>query len=67
MEVEMSESWVDFKAVKAAVSMEAVLGYYGVNVRRVNATYPRGKRPLPSHGSGAKKEKESFGVQTDQT
>jgi DNA primase len=59
----MDNQWVDFKAVKAAVSMEAVLGHYGVKVRRVNATYLRGKCPLPSHRSAGGKEKESFGVQ----
>jgi len=59
----MDNQWVDFKAVKAAVSMEAVLGHYGVRVRRVNATYLRGKCPLPSHRSAGVKEKESFGVQ----
>lgn len=61
----MDNQWVDFKAVKAAVSMEAVLGHYGVKVRRVNATYIRGKCPLPSHGSAKGKEKESFGVQVN--
>jgi DNA primase len=61
-EVMMDKQWVDFKAVKAAVSMEAALLHYGVKVRRVNATYLRGRCPLPSHSSGGAKE--SFGVQT---
>jgi DNA primase len=59
----MDNQWVDFKAVKAAVSMETVLGHYGVKVRRVNATYLRGKCPLPNHRVSGGKEKESFGVQ----
>jgi DNA primase len=59
----MENQWVDFKTVKAAVSMEAVLGHYGVKVRRVNATYLRGKCPLPTHRAAGGKDKESFGVQ----
>ena len=55
------KNWVDFREVKEAVSMEMVLAHYGVKVRRVNATYLRGKCPLPSHSS--KDSKESFGVQ----
>jgi DNA primase len=43
--------------------MEAVLGHYGVKVRRVNASYLRGKCPLPNHRAAGGKEKESFGVQ----
>jgi len=58
----MGDQWVDFKAVKAAVSMEMVLEKYGVKLRRVNETYLRGKCPLPSHTSD--KSKESFGVDT---
>jgi len=59
----MDNDWVDFKSVKEAVSMETVLGRYGVKVRKVNATYLRGKCPLPTHRSTGSKEKDSFGVQ----
>jgi DNA primase len=62
MEDEMEKNWVDFKQVKSAVSMEMVLAHYGLNLRRVNATYLRGRCPLPAHSSEASKE--SFGVQT---
>lgn len=52
----MSEAtWVDFKAVKNAVSMEAVLGRYAVKVYRVNKDHVRGKCPLPSHTSTVSK------------
>jgi len=47
----MQKKWVDFKAVKAAVSMEAVLKRYGVKVYRANKDHVRGKCPLPSHTS----------------
>lgn len=57
------ENWVDYKAVKSAVSMEMVLDRYGVAVRRVNKTYLRGQCPLPTHASDTSKE--SFGVQTE--
>jgi DNA primase len=57
------DNWVDYKEVKAAVSMEMVLDRYGVAVRRVNKTYLRGKCPLPTHASDTSKE--SFGVQTE--
>lgn len=58
----MSE-WVDFKAVKAQVGIEAVLGHYSLKLRRVNASSLRGRCPLPSHVS--KKRAESFGVNVD--
>lgn len=47
----MQKKWVDFKAVKAAVSMDAVLKRYGVKVYRANNDHVRGKCPLPSHTS----------------
>jgi DNA primase len=56
----LKENWVDYKAVKSAVSMGMVLDRYGVAVRRVNKTALRGACPLPSHG--AEGGKASFGV-----
>lgn len=56
----MESNWVDFRTVKAAVSMQQVLDHYRIRLRKVNATYLRGKCPLPMHtsqGSG-----DSFGV-----
>jgi DNA primase len=58
----MNENWVDFKAVKAAVSMEMVLARYGVKVRRSNQFYVRGPCPLPTHKTGDSNQ--SFGVNT---
>jgi DNA primase len=43
--------WVDFKGVKEKVSMETVLLYYDVRLRRVGADEFRGKCPLPTHSS----------------
>jgi DNA primase len=56
------DNWVDFKAVKAAVSMEQVLVRYSVSLRKVNATTLRGRCPLPTHGS--KDSGNSFTVNT---
>src|SRR5689334_19705013 len=58
----MPDNWVDYKEVKATVSMEMVLDRYGVAVRRVNKNYLRGRCPLPPHTSEGG---ESFGVQTE--
>jgi hypothetical protein len=55
-------TWVDFKEVKARVSMEQVLHRYSVAVRKVNAGYCRGDCPLPQHKSDGKA---TFGVNTD--
>ncbi len=54
--------WVDFKSVKAAVSIEMVLEHYSIELRKVNATNLRGTCPLPTHvgDSGT-----SFGVNTE--
>jgi len=57
----MGTNFVDFKLVKEQVSMEMVLGHYGINFRRVNQTGLRGKCPLPTHTSD--KSLESFSVQ----
>lgn len=55
----MSE-YVDFKALKVAVTVEAVAARYGMELRQVNASHKRGRCPLPSHPAGD--EKESFSV-----
>jgi len=44
--------YVDFKAVKAEVSVEAVASRYGVALRRTNGSHERGKCPLPTHPAG---------------
>lgn len=59
------ENWVDFRAVKQGVSMEMVLGRYGVELRRANKTSLRGRCPLPAHGSDHSKD--SFGVNTEKS
>jgi len=40
---------VDFKAIKARVSMVEVLARYGTDLHRINANRLRGPCPLPSH------------------
>lgn len=57
----MESKWVDFKEVKAAVSLEMVLARYNIALRRVNRESLRGACPLPSHSS---KGEQSFGVHT---
>jgi hypothetical protein len=47
----MTLTWVDFKAVKHAVSMEMALAYYGVMLRRIHGSCLRGRCPLPTHAS----------------
>lgn len=42
----MQDNWVDFKAVKSAVSMKAVLGHYGVNWLRKSGQELRGRCPI---------------------
>src|SRR3954470_17115903 len=54
----MSE-WIDFKEVKLAVSIEAIVNRYGIKLRRVNASALRGACPLPAHTS---KDGQSFCV-----
>jgi len=58
-----ASKWVDFGAVKEAVSMERVLAHYGVRLKGVSKSYLRGRCPLPAHSSESSKE--SFGVNTD--
>lgn len=47
----MTRNWVDFRAVKAGVSMEMALAHYGVVLHRVNRCHLRGRCPLPTHES----------------
>jgi DNA primase len=51
---------VDFKSLKAKVSMETVLSRYDVRLRRVGVDEFRGKCPLPTHSST--RSKDSFSV-----
>ena len=57
------KDWVDFKEVKAAVTMEMALEHYDINLRRTNKTYLRGNCPLPSHSEHGTKN--SFTVNKD--
>ena len=59
---ESKSDWVDFKTVKSAVSMEMVLGYYGIEIRKVNRSSWRGKCPLPTHTG---ESESSFNINTD--
>lgn len=54
--------YVDFKAVKAEVSVEAVASRYAVNLRRMNGSHERGKCPLPTHPAGD--DAKSFSINT---
>src|SRR5262245_44104281 len=58
----MATTWVSYEEVKAAVTLEMVLGRYGVLARRVNGICLRGKCPLPTHGS--EDTKPSFSADT---
>jgi DNA primase len=58
----MAEGFVDFRAVKERISIQAVLDHYGIKLRRANQNSLRGACPLPTHSS--EKSSESFGVQT---
>jgi DNA primase len=59
----VSSVFIDFKAMKQAVSMEMVLAHYNVRLRRVNKSYMRGKCPLPTHAASTSAD--SFGVHTE--
>jgi DNA primase len=59
----MTRNWVDFRAVKANISMEMVLAQYGIMLHRVNRCHMRGRCPLPTHAS--KNSAQSFIVNTD--
>ena len=54
----MAGIWVDYRAVKAAVSMETVLANYGIRLQRLDGEHLRGRCPLPAHTS--KSSRESF-------
>lgn len=54
----MAATWVDYRAVKAAVSMETVLANYGVRLHRLDGEHLRGRCPLPAHTS--KSSRQSF-------
>jgi DNA primase len=54
----MAGIWVDYRAVKAAVSMETVLANYGVRLHRLDGEHLRGRCPLPPHTS--KGSRQSF-------
>lgn len=54
----MKRDWVDFRAVKQAVSMEMVLASYGVRLHHLDGEHFRGRCPLPAHTS--KNSRESF-------
>lgn len=56
----MPAEWVDFKSVKAKVSMETVLSHYDIRLRRVGVGEFRGKCPLPTHSSA--RSNDSFSV-----
>ena len=58
----MTRTWVNYRSVKAAVSMEMVLANYGIHLHRLDDAYLRGRCPLPSHTS--KGSRESFIVNT---
>ncbi len=59
----MKRNWVDFRAVKAGVSMEVALAHYGVMLHRVSRCHIRGRCPLPTHAS--KNSGQSFIVNTE--
>lgn len=59
----MGEGFVDFRAIKQAVSIEQVLVRYGIELRRANQTSLRGKCPLPTHRSETSRD--SFSVAVD--
>jgi DNA primase len=47
----LADTFVDFKIVKARVSIEDVLRHHNIRLRRVNQHSLRGKCPLPTHSS----------------
>jgi DNA primase len=56
-----ASNWIDFRAVRQNVTMDAILERYGIHLRRISPEVLRGKCPLPSHSS---KSPYSFIVQT---
>ena len=59
----MNGTWVDFRAVKATISIEMALANYGVMMHRLDRCYLRGQCPLPMHQS--KSSRQSFIVNTE--
>ena len=59
----MSRGWVDYRAVKAGVSMEMALATYGIQLQRLDHCYLRGRCPLPTHQS--RTSLQSFIVNTE--
>lgn len=59
----MIHGWVDYRAVKANVSMEMALATYGIHLQRLDRVYLRGRCPLPTHQS--RSSLQSFVVNTD--
>jgi DNA primase len=59
----MSHGWVDYRAVKANVSMEMALATYGIHLQRLDRAYLRGRCPLPTHQS--RSSLQSFTVNTE--
>jgi DNA primase len=59
----MKRGWVDYRAVKAAVSMEMALANYGVLLQHVGGGCLRGRCPLPPHSSA--RSRVSFMVNTE--
>jgi hypothetical protein len=55
-------NWVDFRALKHSIGIEAVLEHYGVRLKRVHGHYLRGRCPLPTHSS--EQSRESFAAHT---
>ena len=55
-------NWLDFRALKQSLGIEAVLEHYGVRLKRVHGYYLRGRCPLPTHSS--EQSRESFAVHT---
>jgi hypothetical protein len=55
--------YVDFKALKAVATVEAVAARYGVELRQVNASHKRGRCPFPAHPAGD--DKETFSVNVE--
>ena len=45
----MSKDWVDFKAVKDAVTLEMALAHFNIALKSVNDFTLRGRCPLPTH------------------
>ncbi len=58
----MAGTWVDYRAIKDAVSMETVLANYGIRLHRLDGQHLRGRCPLPVHSS--KGSRQSFIVNT---